>query len=108
MSVLEKFSPKERLRRIFHDQGVLNIAFKNNWLMLDSRWNYLDPTGLALSLDPHVLHYTGKLKPWRWRSRAAYARHYRRVMTRSVFAQYQREIRRRYWAGVGRKLMGRR
>lgn len=106
MAVLRRFSRQDRLRRLFHDQGVLNIAFKNNWLMLDSRWNYLDPTGPALSLDPHVLHYTGKLKPWRKRSPVAYGRYYTRVMTRSVLSQYQREIRKRYWAGIRTKLLG--
>ncbi len=107
LAVLRRFSGQDRLRRLFHDQGVLNIAFKNKWLILDSRWNYLDPTGPALSLDPHVLHYTGKLKPWLRRSPVAYARHYLRVMTRPVFTQYQREIRCRYWAGIGNRLMGR-
>ena len=103
--VLDRLIETDRLRRLYHDQDVLNLVFKDNWLILDSLWNYLDPTPSAQSLNPRVLHYTGKLKPWRPRMPVAFARLYRRVMTRPVYDQYRRERRARYWAGIGRRLM---
>ena len=105
LAMLDRLIETDRLRRLYHDQDVLNLTFKNDWLILDSRWNYIDPTGSAQSLNPHVLHYTGKRKPWLPRAPVAFARLYRRVMTRPVYDQYRRERRARNWRRFGRRLM---
>jgi lipopolysaccharide biosynthesis glycosyltransferase len=56
-----------------HDQDVLNIAFEDNWLALDPRWN--TQTGILPLIEmPGILHFTGRKKPWHatvpWQHRA--------------------------------------
>jgi lipopolysaccharide biosynthesis glycosyltransferase len=46
-----------------HDQDVLNLAFEDNWLALDPRWN--TQTGILPLIEmPGILHFTGRKKPW--------------------------------------------
>jgi lipopolysaccharide biosynthesis glycosyltransferase len=46
-----------------HDQDALNLAFADNWLPLDLRWNA--QTGiLPLIAKPGIRHFTGRRKPW--------------------------------------------
>jgi lipopolysaccharide biosynthesis glycosyltransferase len=46
-----------------HDQDVLNIAFEDNWQVLDPRWNA--QTGiLPFIKEPGIRHFTGRKKPW--------------------------------------------
>jgi len=79
------------LARLNFDQDFLNIAFRDNWLELDRNWNFLDPRPLHETLNPNILHYTGRKKPWGIRAPVAFARLYRRVMTRRVYFRYLHE-----------------
>jgi lipopolysaccharide biosynthesis glycosyltransferase len=46
-----------------HDQDALNLAFEDNWLALDPRWN--TQTGILPLIEmPGILHFTGRRKPW--------------------------------------------
>jgi lipopolysaccharide biosynthesis glycosyltransferase len=79
------------LARIYYDQDFLNLTFKDNWLELDWAWNLLDPRPLHEQLNPHVLHYTGKNKPWLYKPKVAFARLYRHAMTNDIYYRYMLE-----------------
>lgn len=89
------------MARIYYDQDFLNLVFKNDWLRLEPRWNLIGARRAHEGLDPHILHYTGKSKPWGLLAGilriTAFARVYRHVMTNDVFYQYLRERWARYW-----------
>jgi lipopolysaccharide biosynthesis glycosyltransferase len=89
--------------RIYYDQDFLNLIFKNNWLHLEQLWNTIDPRPPHQALNPHVLHYTDKRKPWNLISGVAFARHYRHVMTNELYYRYMRHrIKRRILKFIGR------
>lgn len=82
------------LPRLYYDQDVLNLVFRDNWQKLDWRWNTIDAHPAHEALDPAILHFTGKNKPWGLfagilRS-TAYARWYRHVMTNELFYRFAR------------------
>ncbi|GGA41103.1 glycosyltransferase family 8 protein [Pelagibacterium lentulum] len=79
------------MARVYFDQDILNIIFKNDWLELDPRWNLIDPLPAHQAIDPFIVHFTGPRKPWNLVSRVAFARLYRHVMTNDVFYSFWRE-----------------
>ncbi|MDR3475601.1 MAG: glycosyltransferase family 8 protein [Devosia sp.] len=79
------------LAQMQFDQAVLNIAFKDNWLPLDFRWNLINPEPAHEALEPHIVHYTGPHKPWHLLNRVAFAQAYRHTMTNDIFYAYWRE-----------------
>jgi lipopolysaccharide biosynthesis glycosyltransferase len=85
------------MARIYYDQDFLNLVFKNRWLRLPSRWNTIDARHSHEALDPAILHYTGKTKPWHLISNVAFRRTYRHVMTNGLFYRFMRHRWRRYW-----------
>lgn len=94
-TLLRELSEAE-LGELFYDQDILNYVMKNRWLLLDSRWNFIEPRKLHEPLDPCIAHYTGPEKPWNLWGKAAYRRHYRHTMTNAVFHAFLRErVRRR-------------
>jgi lipopolysaccharide biosynthesis glycosyltransferase len=104
-SVLDSLIESGRLQTLFYDQAVLNIAFRDNWLPLDQMWNYSSPHRAFEGLNPRMVHYTGRRKPWKLRSSAPFERIYRHVMTNELFYRYLRFRWARWWQ---RKLSGRR
>lgn len=80
----------------FTDQDALNVILEGDWKQLDPRWNVLvgsidryieqidgtdtdrDDQRRLLTESPHIMHFSGKLKPWkpgyRRLGRAAYRR----------------------------------
>lgn len=91
------------MARIYYDQDLLNLIFKNNWRILPPRWNTLDAHYSHEAGDPAILHYTGPFKPWHVVSNAAFRRTYRHVMTNELFYRFMRHRWRRYWlAKIGR------
>ena len=98
-ATLNRLIEEDMLKRLYYDQDVLNIAFRDNWLKLHNPWNFLNPRPEHESLNPRVAHYTGSHKPWRLRSRAAYARLYRHVMTNDLYYRYLRHRWRNFWLG---------
>jgi len=57
----------------FLHQGVLNALLWNHWKRLDSRWNLLasvagrpyDKTASEAWRQPGIVHFAGRMKPWR-------------------------------------------
>ena len=89
------------MQRIYYDQDLLNLVFRGRWLQLPWRWNTIDARPVHEGLDPAILHYTGKAKPWfiitGMRRSVAFARFYRQVMTNKIFYDFARHRRNRWW-----------
>jgi lipopolysaccharide biosynthesis glycosyltransferase len=49
----------------FLHQEALNAVLARDWLRLDQRWNALASAGLP---DARIVHFAGRLKPWRTRA----------------------------------------
>jgi lipopolysaccharide biosynthesis glycosyltransferase len=79
------------LSRLQYDQAALNLAFRDNWLPLDWRWNLIGAEPAHEALEPFIVHYTGPKKPWGALPGAAYRRLYRHVMTNDVYYAFRRE-----------------
>lgn len=100
---------KRWLPRLYYDQDVLNLVFRGRWTPLEWRWNTIDAHAAHEPLDPAILHYTRKSKPWGILSgmlhSSAYARWYRHVMTNELFYRFARHRWKRWWMkrlGLGR------
>lgn len=91
------------LGRLYHDQDVLNLRFRDDWLMLDPRWNLTKPHPALRALDPFIVHYTTGMKPWNALAYVAFGSSYKQVMTRPVVRRYAAYRRRRWLA----RLIGR-
>jgi lipopolysaccharide biosynthesis glycosyltransferase len=87
---LEAMLSDGTMARLYYDQDFLNIIFVNNWLKLDQRWNIVDPRWPHQALNPFLLHYTGRHKPWNLWSHVAFASNYRHTMTNKLFYHYWR------------------
>lgn len=90
--------------RLYHDQDVLNLKFRGDWLRLDPLWNLTKPHPALRALDPMIVHYTTGMKPWNALAYVAFGSSYKHVMTRDVLLRYRR-YRRRLWLDrlLGRK-----
>lgn len=89
------------MQRIYYDQDLLNLVFKDNWLKLPWRWNVVDARHAHDGVDPAIVHYTGPTKPWgifahNFQS-VAFARVYRHVMTNELFYRFARHRWKRWW-----------
>jgi len=89
------------MQRIYYDQDLLNLIFKNQWFKLDWRWNTIDARHPHEGLDPAILHYTGERKPWGLFATilqtVAFGRLYRHVMTNDLFYRFARHRWQRWW-----------
>jgi lipopolysaccharide biosynthesis glycosyltransferase len=89
------------IKRLYYDQDLLNLVFRNRWARLPWRWNTLDPRKIHEPQDPAILHYTGTDKPWLiavgMKRNVAYARFYRHVMTNELFYKFFRHRVKRWW-----------
>lgn len=97
--LLAELEKEGTLGRLRNDQLILNHVFKDNWAVLDGRWNMLAKGRTVQVLDPAVVHYTGVRKPWKLWSGLPFARVYRHVMTNELFWRYLRHRWRRSWLG---------
>jgi lipopolysaccharide biosynthesis glycosyltransferase len=88
---MQRLEASGTMARIQFDQAALNIAFRDQWLPLDFRWNLINPHPAHEALEPHIVHYTGPHKPWHLMSRTAFAQAYRHAMTNDFFYAYWRE-----------------
>jgi lipopolysaccharide biosynthesis glycosyltransferase len=61
-----------RDRVYFWDQEGLNAALAGRWGELDARWNWNATVGTLTSVaeEAWMIHFSGTLKPWRYRGRA--------------------------------------
>lgn len=85
------------MERLYFDQDVLNLVFKDNWLRLSQMWNVLTPRTAHETFDPFLLHYTGPRRPWNLVSMVAFGRVYRHVMTNDLFYRF-------FWFRMRRRL----
>ena len=84
------------LAALYHDQDILNLKFRDNWLRLDPLWNLTKPHPALRALDPFIVHYTTGMKPWNALAYVAFGSSYKHVMTRDVLRRYRRYLRRRW------------
>lgn len=97
------------IEKLYYDQDVLNVIFRDRWQALPWRWNTIDAHLAHEALQPAIVHYTRDAKPWglfagMLRS-SAYSRWYRHVMTNELFYRYMRHRWKRFWLkklGLGR------
>ena len=89
------------LSKLYFDQDLLNLIFRNRWFQLPWRWNTIDAHPAHEALDPAILHFTLKAKPWGIMAgilrSTAYARWYRHVMTNDLFYRFARHRWKRWW-----------
>lgn len=83
--------PPDQLENVYYDQDILNIALRGRVKVLDSSWNVQNPLPAHEVLDPKIVHYTGKNKPWRLFSSTAFKRQYRHTMTNDVYYRFMRD-----------------
>jgi lipopolysaccharide biosynthesis glycosyltransferase len=92
------------LTRLSEDQQMLNYIFKNNWHAFDKSWNMHAVGRAQEALDPKLVHYTGRDKPWNLITLAPFNRVYRHVMTNELYYRYARFRRRKFWSAlIGRQ-----
>ena len=82
--------------KLYHDQDVLNLKFRGDWLRLDPLWNVTKPHPALRALDPYIVHYTTGQKPWNLLSYVAFGSSYKHVMTADIRRRYT-AYRRRLW-----------
>lgn len=86
-----------------HDQDVLNLLFKDNWMPLPAQWNCMPALyGFNLKLflrrkrfqgiagarkQPAILHFAGRYKPWEYPEAAGFSDGYYRALSRTPFAE---------------------
>ncbi|MDB5614930.1 MAG: hypothetical protein JWQ22_2583 [Devosia sp.] len=101
---VQKAEAEGIMQRIYYDQDLLNLVFRGRWLQLPWRWNTIDARPVHEGLDPAILHYTGKAKPWfiitSMRRSVAFTRFYRHIMTNKIFYDFARHRRNRWWRKV--------
>ena len=98
---IEAMDARGILSKLYFDQDMLNLIFRNRWHQLPWRWNTIGAHPAHEALDPAILHFTLKAKPWGilagiLRS-TAYARWYRHVMTNDLFYRFARHRWKRWW-----------
>lgn len=89
------------IEKLYYDQDVLNVIFRDRWQQLPWRWNTIDAHLAHEALQPAIVHYTRDQKPWglfagMLRS-SAYSRWYRHVMTNELFYRFLRFRWKRWW-----------
>lgn len=105
---IEEFKARGILEKLYFDQDMLNLIFKDNWTKLPWRFNVTDPQVAHQAMDPYILHYTGRARPWLIYANVAYRRSYRHVMTNELFYRYMRHRWKRFWLKRWNKLIGKR
>jgi len=101
---LLQLQQRGELAALYHDQDVLNLKFRDDWLRLDPLWNLTKPHPALRALDPMIVHYTTGMKPWNVLAYVAFGSSYKHVMTRDMLRRYRSYLRRQWLA----RLIGRR
>jgi lipopolysaccharide biosynthesis glycosyltransferase len=82
-------------KAIYWDQDGLNAVLFDEWLPLDRRWNIQshdiavakkrNNKNIADELAPHIIHFTGNLKPWNYKSSNPFKKEYYRYLKHTDF-----------------------
>lgn len=99
---IEEFKRTGVLEKLYFDQDMLNLIFRGDWTELPWRFNVMDPRVAHQTMDPWILHYTGRARPWHLYADVAHRRTYRHVMTNDLFYRYMRHR----WARSLKRLVG--
>lgn len=74
----------------FLHQQALNAVAWDDWSRLDPRWNlpatagrWFDPTPAAAVAAPGIVHFAGRMKPWRMRVAGRFAAAYAQALARA-------------------------
>jgi lipopolysaccharide biosynthesis glycosyltransferase len=98
---IEALAARGVLSKLYFDQDLLNLIFRNRWHELPWRWNTIDADITHEALNPAILHFTKISKPWfilaGIRRTSAYARFYRHVMTNDLFYRFARHRWKNWW-----------
>ena len=71
-------------RVYFWDQEGLNATLAGRWAPLDPAWNWSPSLG-APGVEARLIHFTGNLKPWRYRGRSRWHRLYYAELDRTAW-----------------------
>ncbi|WP_158626080.1 glycosyltransferase family 8 protein [Arsenicitalea aurantiaca] len=104
---LSEFRARGIIEKLYYDQDMLNLIFRERWHALDWRYNVMDPRHAHQTMGVKILHFTGHNRPWNLFSTAAFARLYRHVMTNELYYRYMRHRWKRFWLKQARRLTGR-
>lgn len=104
---IEQFKAQGILEKLYFDQDMLNLMFRGQWKALPWRFNITDPRVAHQAMEPYIVHYTGKARPWLLYANVAFRRSYRHVMTNDLFYRYMRHRWGRWWKRLPGRLMGR-
>ncbi|MCP3736177.1 hypothetical protein M9979_15010 [Sphingomonas sp. RP10(2022)] len=75
----------------FLDQDALNLAFRDRWTALPTRFNYMSNDHAPLDRQQgHILHATGSRKPWMLGSRHRFSAEYAQEMRALRYPLLQR------------------
>lgn len=94
---IEEFRRAGILDKLYFDQDMLNLIFKGDWTELSWRFNVMDPRVAHQTMNPLILHYTGRTRPWHLYSNVAHRRTYRHAMTNDLFYRYMRHRWATWW-----------
>lgn len=93
-----------RDRVFFLDQEGLNAVLAGKWRQIDRLWNwslfaerqelsYQNRKGITIDnnsrQDPHILHFTGNLKPWNYNGSTVYDEIYYQYLDMTVWANWR-------------------
>jgi lipopolysaccharide biosynthesis glycosyltransferase len=88
------FKYKKKLK--YADQDILNYLFKNNWQLLDNKFNYqfLDKKDFSIKKDKIpkntiVLHYISNKKPWTYMYLSNTKKYYLKYLKISPWSNYK-------------------
>jgi len=93
VNILEKlnsFQETGLIDRLYYDQDMLNLIFRNDWRNLGWRFNVMDPQKAHETMQVKIIHFTGINKPWKLLTKVAFASAYRHLMTHELFYRYWR------------------
>jgi lipopolysaccharide biosynthesis glycosyltransferase len=92
----------------FFDQDGLNAVLATRWGPLDPAWNW-SPSFGAACVAPRLIHFLGKLKPWRYSGRSRWHAMYYAALDRTAWAGWRPPRSLAAWAsGVVRRPVRRR
>ena len=87
-----EFSRLNRKKIVRADQDILNCLFKNDWLLLDKKFN-LDLKRGNLNSEPEkdtvVLHYSDKAKPWQYIFYGKSQKYYWQYLKKTPWADFK-------------------
>ncbi|MEQ1768603.1 MAG: glycosyltransferase family 8 protein [Devosia sp.] len=95
------------LKRLYYDQDMLNLLFRDRWTELEWRFNCIDPWFAQQALNPYIIHYTGHNRPWQILNLVAFRNIYRHVMTNELYYRFWQHNFKRRWKKRFNRLIGR-